>query len=205
MKSMHDFNIPLDDYEFEELDSFILTLENEHAVHSVSELDGLVTAIVSGPETIMPSEWLPLVFGDAGDAPMAESAEEFERIVKLVMRHLNATAETLLDEPESYEPCFMENTVKGKTFLMVDDWCIGFMKGVMLREEAWSGTGDDMVELMAPIPLFTSDQGWDLLDQLADNHVEYLQKQVAPAARAIHAYWLNQRENVLKPKGYSVH
>ena len=38
----------------------------------LAELDGFLTGIVTGPELIMPSEWLPLVWG--GDDPVFETA-----------------------------------------------------------------------------------------------------------------------------------
>ena len=134
-----------------------------------------------------------------------ESAEDFERVSSLMMRHMNTTAVTLMDDPESFDPWFMENEVKGKAFLVVDDWCIGYMKGVMLRPGAWRLDDPAMMDLMSPIPLFTTSEGWDLLEQLADRHIEYLQNQVAPAARSLHEHWLGRRETIRPPQGHSVH
>ncbi len=205
MKSLEELSHPLDNAEYDELDAFLLSLEHDDAVWNLSELDGLVTAIVSGPEAIAPSEWLPLVWGGADSAPALESPEAYERLISLMVRHLNSTAHTLMEDPVSYEPCFMENRVKGKSYLVVDDWCTGYMKGVGLRENLWLNCGEDLVELLSPIPLFTTQEGWDLMDQLADRHVEYLQKEVASTARAIHAYWLNKRNELLPPEGASVH
>lgn len=205
MKTLEDLSQPLDDAEYDELDAFLLSLEHENAVWNLSELDGLVTAIVSGPEPVAPSEWLPVVWGGADEAPALESPEAFERMIGLMVRHLNSTVHTLMEDPLSYEPCFMENQVKGKTYRVVDDWCVGYMKGVGLREELWLNSGEDLIELLSPIPLFTTQEGWDLLDQLADRHVEYLQSQVAVAARAIHAFWLNQRNEFLPPEGAILH
>ena len=200
-----ELSTPLDDFEHDELESFLLSLEYDEAMLNMSEFDGFITAIVSGPDTVQPTEWLQMVWGGDRNAPALESPEAFERLIGLMMRHHNTTAITLMEEPESFEPWFMENRVDGKNFLVVDDWCIGYMRGVMLRQEAWQPKEFDLVELLSPIPLFTSNEGWDLLDQLADKHVEYLQNQVAPAARAAHAYWLGKRESFGPPKGYRVH
>ena len=205
MKTPEDLSAPLDDHEYDELDGFLLSLESEHAVRNMSELDGFVAAIVSGPELISPSEWLPVIWGGGEHDPGLESARDMERVVELIMRHLNTTAITLMEDPEGYEPYLMENVVKGKAYLVVDDWCIGYMKAVMLREDRWFETEADMADLLSPIPLFTADEGWDLLDRLADRHIAYLQNQVAPAARAAHAYWLKHRDTFVAPKGLSVH
>jgi uncharacterized protein len=205
MKTLQDLSVPLDDFEFDELDAFLLALEDDRAVMNLSEFDGFVTAIVSGPEFIAPSEWLPVVLGAEGNAPSVESPEAFGRMVDLMMRHLNTTAATLMDDPNAFEPYFLESTVKGKSYLVVDDWCIGYMKAVMLREELWLDTVSDWIEFLSPIQLFTTREGWELLDQLADRHLEYLQNQVTVTARAIHAHWLKQRGQFLPPEGFSIH
>jgi uncharacterized protein len=40
-------------------------------------LDGLFTALVIGPSTVMPSEYLPVIWGaDDGDGPLWDSIEQ---------------------------------------------------------------------------------------------------------------------------------
>ena len=56
---MNDLSTPLTDIEYEELDDFLLSVEHDDAVLDLSEFDGLITAVVSGPVTIMPSTWMP--------------------------------------------------------------------------------------------------------------------------------------------------
>jgi uncharacterized protein len=205
MKTPEDLSAPLDDFEYDELGGFLSALERDSAVQNMSEFDGFVTALVSGPELVLPSEWLPTVWGGESNSPAVESSDEFKRVMSLMIRHMNSTAATLAEDPQSFEPFFLENVVKGKTYLVVDDWCIGYMKAVFMRPERWRVDDEDIVDLLAPIPLFTSDDGWALLDQLADRHLAWLQEQVAPAARALHAYWLGQRGEFYTPGGLSVH
>jgi uncharacterized protein len=205
MKTTDELAIPLDNIECDELDGFLLALDNEQAVQNLSEFDGFLTAIVSGPEFVAPSEWLPIVLGGREYTSGPENPKDFNRMVDLMMRHLNSTAVTLLENPELFEPCFMENVNKGKVFLVVDDWCIGYMKGVMMREDNWFGDEGKMADTLSPIPLFASSEGWDLLERLADRHIEYLQQQVAAAALAAHAYWLQRGQKWVAPRGGSVH
>jgi uncharacterized protein len=205
MESRLELNIPLDDFEYDELESFLLGLKHDHAVLNISEFDGFITAIASGPETVPPSEWLPIIWGGEEAGSVFESPDDQARITELIMRHLSATAATLLHEPDAFDPWFMENEVNGQIYLVVDDWCIGYMKAVMLRPNAWGLDDPAMVELMAPIPLFTSNEGWDLLEQLADRHIEYLQNEVLPAARALHEHWLGRRDALSPPEGARLH
>ena len=44
------------------LDNFL----KQHDLHNVAFIHGFLTAIVSAPDLIMPSEWYPYVFGDEG-------------------------------------------------------------------------------------------------------------------------------------------
>ena len=96
----------LTDEEIEELDQFLLDAEGLEESMDISTLDGFLTAIVCGPKTIMPSEWLRWVWDmESGkDAPEFKDQAQAQRILGLLMRHMNDIAETLQQAPEHYEP-----------------------------------------------------------------------------------------------------
>ena len=79
---------PLTDEEMEELDQFLLDAEGLEESMDISTLDGFLTAIVCGPKTIMPSEWLRWVWDmESGkDAPTFKA--QAQRILGLLMRHI---------------------------------------------------------------------------------------------------------------------
>lgn len=60
---------PLTDEELDALEETLLDYGNDDSVLGVSELDGFFTAIVSGPELIPPSRWLPALWGGADKQP----------------------------------------------------------------------------------------------------------------------------------------
>jgi len=68
---MNDMFEPLNEDELSWLDDFLLDRIDEDSefegkdegVLDVSELDGLMTAVVSGPVMIQPSQWIPRVWG----------------------------------------------------------------------------------------------------------------------------------------------
>jgi uncharacterized protein len=101
---------------------------------SLEGVDGLFTALICGPNMVMFSEYLPVVFG--GD-PEFGSNEEATEILGLLMRHWNVVADALLrtlDVPDVYSPLLQtsnDGTVKGH------DWACGFMHGVGMRERSW--------------------------------------------------------------------
>lgn len=56
--------MPHTDKELETLATLLRALPIENDGMTVSELDGFVAGLLVCPEMIMPSEWLPVVWGD---------------------------------------------------------------------------------------------------------------------------------------------
>jgi uncharacterized protein len=50
------------------------------------------------------------------EEPVWESADEFQEIFGLIVRHQNSIAATLLQDPEAVEPMFGEREVEGKKY-----------------------------------------------------------------------------------------
>ncbi|HLI17587.1 MAG TPA: UPF0149 family protein [Rhodanobacteraceae bacterium] len=98
---------PLLDEEIDELDKFLLSDATSDETMVMSGLDGYLTAIVIGPKTVMPSLWLPQVWGSTlDDAPEFESAEQAQHILTLIMRHMNGIVWSLQHDPDSFDPMF---------------------------------------------------------------------------------------------------
>ena len=193
-------NTPLTDEELEFLDSFLLdrfddeteVLGMDEGVLCVSELDGLLTAIVCGPTTVMPSRWLPAVWGEF--PPVFDDLEDANRIMSLFMRHMNGIAIHLIEEPETFEPMFLEREWHGKTVLVVDEWCEGFMRGVALSINARDAGGSIIKSHLASILAFCEAGGWTGHGSEDFAEIEKRQLAIAPSVRAIHAYWLARRQ-----------
>ena len=86
------------------VDEDAVTDDKDEGVLDVSELDGLLTAVVSGPVTIAPSRWLPAVWGDF--EPTWHRVDDYGAFMSMLMRHMNSIAEILIEEPEAFEPMF---------------------------------------------------------------------------------------------------
>ena len=98
----------------------------------LSDLDGCLTGIVIGPELIMPSEWLPMVWG--GEEPEFEFAAHAELIIGLVIGRYNEIVTGFNADPEKFEPIFWKSPT-GETIVM--DWAAGFLDSVEMRRKAW--------------------------------------------------------------------
>lgn len=190
---------PLTDHEIDVLDRFMLERLNvaddsesqDEGVLDISELDGFFTALVSGPVTAPPSLWLPVVWGE--HQPEWDSEQEFEAIISLMIRHMNAIAATLMEQSEDFVPIFLEREIGGKVFTIVDEWCEGYLRGLSVSADQWASGGPELDSLLAPVLAFTSATNW-AGHEVSDPEVEGLQAAIILNVREIHAFWLARRE-----------
>ena len=149
--------------------------------------------MVSGPVPLLPSRWLPAVWGDF--EPVWEGQKDIEEVMSLMMRHMNSIVDTLMEQPEDFAPMFMESEFEGKINTIVDEWCEGYLRGVALAADAWSTGGLQMNLLLTPIRAFTSETEWRAHDFPTDAEVENIQNAIPVNACEIHAYWLARRDD----------
>lgn len=112
-------------YSKDDLDFIEFVLEKystDNSIFNVSEMDGFLTAIVSGPDMILPSEWMPAIWGGEEAAPKWESQEEFSRFISLVMGIMNENAHLLVEQPEDFEAMFLIGDDKEESIEIVIFW-----------------------------------------------------------------------------------
>jgi uncharacterized protein len=126
---------PLTDAELDHLSEILGRLGNKRAMN-LEQLDGFLAALICGPELVLPSKYLPMIWGDQMVFEDASSAQEF---LSLIMRHWNAIADTL-NSGDVYLPLFLEDE-NGNT--PANDWANGFLRGMEFGREDWSLLIDD--------------------------------------------------------------
>ena len=93
--------------------------------------DGLMTAIIVGPEAVPQTEWLPLLLSSA-DAAL--DGEDARLLTGMVLAQYGAIIKSLRSRSKPYEPLFWKD---GEGRLITSDWAEGFLDGMRLREEPW--------------------------------------------------------------------
>jgi len=132
-------NEPLTDAEFDHFGKFLKTCKCGKAMN-VEELDGFFAALIAGPENVMPSEYLPEVFGgEMSDACEFGSLDEANDILELMMRHWNTIAETL-HKHEVHVPLLLEDE---NGVAHGNEWARGFMRGMGMRHDGWAELVND--------------------------------------------------------------
>jgi uncharacterized protein len=110
---------------------------------SLEMLDGFLSALVVGPDLVLPSEWTPLAWG--GRPPRWESDQEAGHVYGLLTGLWNDVARRVAIEPERMRdrdtPLIALSDQDDAEPDAADDygieWAIGFLDGVELRAEAW--------------------------------------------------------------------
>ncbi len=188
----------LDDFLMNRIGDEVDVGERDEGIYDLSTLDGFFTAIVSGPDMVTPTIWLQSIWGDF--EPEWKSQQDAEQVISLLIRYMNGNAAFLIHDPQNFEPMFMERTVKGETYTIVDYWCEGYMRGVELLANKWLMESADMKMLLAPVKAFTIDYGMGIDHELTQQEVEKLQQAITPNIVKIHAYWLERRSYEVPPK-----
>jgi uncharacterized protein len=153
------FDQPLSDKEFDELDKFLLSERTSDDAMTMDTLHGFLTAIVIGPEAVMPSEWMPRVWGEGDAQPDFKNEKEATRIFELIMRFMNEIAVTFEVAPKEFEPLFVEFEHGEEMLIDPEAWCWGFWEGMQMRPGAWDPIwASDLAPLMRPIYLLGADE-----------------------------------------------
>ena len=189
---------PLSDKEFNELDQFLLSERSSDDAMTMDTLHGFLTAVAIGPETIMPAEWLPKVWGDdVAATPKWKNAKEEERIVELIMRFMNEVLVTFEVAPKEFEPLFCEHEVEGENLIDAEAWCWGFWEGMELRPGSWEPIWtSDLAPLMRPIYLLGADEieEAELKEVDQPKLAHKLALDIEANLPAIHRFWLPLRK-----------
>jgi uncharacterized protein len=93
--------------------------------------NGLMTAIIVGPEPVPQTEWLPLLLNSA-DAALDD--EDARLLTAMLVVQYGSIVKSLRSRSKPYEPHFWKD---GQGRLITSDWARGFLDGMRLREEAW--------------------------------------------------------------------
>ena len=187
---------PLSDEEMDELDSFLMSDATSDETMMLDCLDGFLTAIVSGPVMVKPSEWLPSVWGPTErDEPTFDTFAQAERITGLIIRQMNGIIWSLQQDPDAFEPVF-DSVVypdSPREYTNGEMWAYGFMEGINLQRQNWNAFFDepDSAEVLRPIYLLGADEVTPEEEELTDTpeQREALSNQIPASVAWIYRFW----------------
>jgi uncharacterized protein len=191
---MSETPFPASPVDLEALDQFLMSDSGPEDCMQLSDLDGFLTGIAIGPELVMPSEWLPAIWG--GDEPVFESIEQAQTVIGTIMGRYNEILRALSTDPEAYAPLFWEDP-SGE--VIAADWAEGFVDAIRLRPEAWRPLLEDreaLVMLMPILALCGDAEGGSPLELDLEEDADLLAEtpELIPACVAgIDGFWKERR------------
>ncbi|MDU3075534.1 MAG: YecA family protein [Mixta calida] len=189
---------PLTEKELQWLDEILEKYGSDESIVDVAELDGLLTAVLSGPRTIEPSEWLLALWGGQNRVPKWSNEREMNRFMELCFQHMNDIADRLAEFPDQFDPLFGVRETEGEDFTVVEEWCFGYMRGVALSD--WSALPEALQPALDAIALHGKEENFPQLETLSPEEMEERFAAIRPAALALHDYWIAQPEAVPEPQ-----
>lgn len=188
---------PLTESELEWLDETIAKYASDASIIDVSELDGMLTAILSSPLEIEPAEWMFAVWGGADHVPHWTTDRERDRFVNLTLQHMSDIADRLNDYPDQFEPLFGTREEEGQELTIVEEWCYGYLRGARLTD--WSGLPADQQAAFDSIVLHGDEEKSAALEAFAvEQYFDSIDK-IRPAALSLFDYWMdNPKEAPVK-------
>ena len=122
-------------FTYDELDELLRGEGGPDGFVGMSNIDGLIAALVAAPSFASPDEWLPLIFG--GKMPALDEGSVETRAVQTIFNRYNEVSTIFSERPKDYRPIFM---IDNDGSIFVRHWAVGFMAGVALRAELWAKT-----------------------------------------------------------------
>jgi uncharacterized protein len=133
-------NHPLNDAEYDLLDSMLCRFQSEHAMKNLEEIDGFFAALICSPDTAKPSEYLPEIWGgEMVEDEAFTNRQELQDFLNLLFRHWNSIVHVLRDG-DVFVPLLLEDQ---DGIAHANDWARGFMRGTFLHHESWRELFDD--------------------------------------------------------------
>jgi uncharacterized protein len=172
------------------VDRFLLSDRAPENSMGVSDIDGFFTGIVIGPELILPSEWLPVVWG--GENPSFNNAKEAERIISALMEWYNEVVRGFLVTPPMFDPVFWEAK---DGVIIAADWAEGFNDAIKLKPKAWRPLFDDPSSsaLLEPIQVLCGETGKRHDPKMEAELMRKAADELPDGVIGIHAFWQSRR------------
>jgi len=190
-------NPSLSETELDKLELFLDTLNAAEAPMNISMLHGFLTAVAIGPATVLPSQWLPEVWGKEG--PVFDSEEEAEFICGLIFRLYDTISRTLAESPDEFAPLlYQEENGGGQNDFESEDWCVGFSRGVAMRAKDWDPLIEDeaLGVLLTPVIVFSLPEAMAELREKnpSPQATKELLAMLPLSVQAINEYWAPRRK-----------
>lgn len=164
---------------YERLDHYLITYGSERSLLCASEVDGYFTSLVCNKDKLEPKAWISAIWGTDEDQPEWEEKSEEEEFVHLALLMYVHALDNL--ERGELNPVYMETDFNGEVEVIIDEWCVGFMRGAHLTGLTRTGDREFLDEVLAPVRLFGTEKGWKKLETMSLEEISFWQDLIEPS------------------------
>lgn len=166
----------------------LLDAKSEHGnTMRCDEVQGFMTALLSGPDKLTPFDWLPEVLGDESQFTAAERSE-IERLVLAMAMDITAA----MSDKKLPDLWLYENEDGGSDFYT---WCNAYLYGLDIVPTDWFEAADDeeFEELFYPIMalggIYDGEENGAIRLQFTEGELAELESELPYALADIYRYW----------------
>ena len=179
-------------FTYDELDE-IFRGDGHNDFIGLSNIDGLIAALVAGPAVVPKAWWLPEIF--AGHMPSSVPGSPESRAAATIMTRYAQVEDILAKRPKTYQPILMHHLES----FVVGPWALGFMMGMGLgqADEAWMKMLGSRRRDLLPI-LAATEIGRQMLADMSCSDIQRIAEttepvQIAGAVLAVHRFYKSHR------------
>ncbi len=180
---------------YERLDNRLQEYADDEAacILGVSELDGFFHALACAPKVMPADVWMAAIWGGEEYSPQWRSEQERNTFLADVKAH-HASVQKQLAHGEC-APLFLETEEAGKTLVIPDAWCEGFLLGLQLWEEAEKKAPDELLEPIAffAVDLDDPDGHEQMRAATPEDEVELLQELIPQSVFGLREFFLGSK------------
>jgi uncharacterized protein len=184
----------LSEAELDTLAEFLSQNSNPDAL-TLEGMDGLFCALIASPTSVLPHEYLPVIWGgDLPDESAFMSIKEANARMSLIMRYWNSIIADF-DRESIHLPLIVEPSIDG---IPGRAWTRGFMRGTRLAGQGWRELWASETEgqvMTIPIVAGEVDPSWPKEPLTAEKSDELLDWMIVGAGRAYRYFAEARRES----------
>jgi uncharacterized protein len=164
------------------LADLLLDLPYENHGMTLSQFDGFCAGLIVCPDMILPSEWLPKVWGTDVE-PFFQDADHAEITIDAATDHYNRVVKVLANNPDNFDPIFGMD--QNNDDLLWQPWVAGFEQAMCLRPDTWKqiiNSDDDEAASSVGMIIAMNDvnHGQSKLDDAAIDHIDEIATDLIP-------------------------
>ncbi|TBR38296.1 YecA family protein [Marinomonas agarivorans] len=171
----------MDDTEmlYTRLDYYLSAYGTERSLMSAAEVDGYFTSIACNKGSLELPAWIAAIWGSNEDQPHWRTQAEEEEFLNLTLLMYLNTMNNLGQGIVSL--VYIETEFDDEAELLADEWCAGFMRGACLTGLTRSGNQAFLDEVLAPVRLFGTEEGWQKQKSMSSEEIVFWQELIEPS------------------------